>query len=139
MDTDDDGVGDNADTDDDNDGVDDAEDACPLNPDENCGSGADVSLENTSCSGRRTGGATVHLTMTGTVTAKVSVSDLRVTGYGDGQRVGTDFLGSIGAGGSEDFSIAGVVSTSADRVACTAKVQYLRVGASTMKSIDIEF
>ena len=138
VDTDDDGVGNNADTDDDNDGIDDAEDTCPLNPAENCGSGADVSVGNTSCTGRRTSAAAVHLTMTGTVRAKVSVTDLRVTGYGDGQLVGTDFLGSIAAGGSDDFSIAGTVLTRAGKVSCTAKVEYLRSGARRLHSIDIK-
>ncbi len=93
------------------------------------GSGAEVSVANTTCSGTRTFGALVSLTMTGTVTANVSVSDVRVSGYGNGQWVGTDFLGGIGPGGSEDFSIGGTISTSATTVECTVDIEYLRVGS----------
>ena len=71
------------------------------------GSQAEVSVQNGTCSGSRRIGMLVELTMTGTVTANVAVSNLRVSGYGNGQWVGTGFLGSLADGASADFSISG--------------------------------
>ena len=92
-------------------------------------SGADVSVGNGTCSGRRLVGNLVSLTMTGTVTANVSVSNVRVNGYGNNQWVGSDFWDHIAAGDSEDFSISDSISTTARQVSCTVDIEYLRAGA----------
>ena len=82
-----------------------------------------------SCSGRRVfSSAIVEVTIDGTVRAKRSVSSLRLTGYVNDQRVGTDFLGSISAGDSKDFNISGTTILTTNENRCRVHVEGQIVG-----------
>ena len=98
-------------------------------PDDGSGTDNQVSVQNGTCSGQVIADSTVNVSMSGSVRAQVAVSDVRVTGYANGARVGIDVLGSIAAGDSEEFSITGIVSTSASTLTCTVDVEYVRIGA----------
>ena len=93
------------------------------------GSDSAISVGSGTCSGRRILGSTVSVSMTGTVTANVAVSNVRVTGRANGSFVGIEFLGSIAAGESEDFSMSGIITTSASTIDCTVDVEFLSLGA----------
>ena len=93
------------------------------------GSDSEISVGSGTCSGRRIFGSLVSVSMTGTVTANVAVSNVRVTGRANGSFVGIEFLGSIAAGESEDFSISGTITTSASTINCTVDVNYRLLAA----------
>ena len=101
------------------------------------GGGTDaLTFENTRCSGTRTFGSIVDVVISGTVRARRSVSLLTLTGSANGSFVGTQFLGSLSAGETEDFRITGVISTNASRLQCTirwnAQVSTGRVATETL-------
>ena len=89
--------------------------------------GDDISITNTRCNGRRVfaGSPIIDVTMGGTLTANVSVLSVDVTGFANNRRVGSDFVGSISAGESEDFSISGtVIITNATPLDCRVEINY---------------
>ena len=89
--------------------------------------GDDISITNTRCNGRRVfaGSPIIDVTMGGTLTANVSVLSVDVTGFANNRRVGSDFVGSISAGESEDFSITGtVILTNATSLDCRVEINY---------------
>ena len=89
--------------------------------------GADISISNTRCNASRVfpGSPIVDVTTGGTLTANVSVLSVDVTGFANNMRVGSDFVGSISAGESEDFSISGtVIITNATSVDCRVEINY---------------
>ena len=96
---------------------------------------ADVSVENSTCAATRMSGAIVAVTMTGTVVARVAVSNVRVTGYANGAWVGSDSLGSIATGESADFSISGSVSTTASTIQCTVGIVGTRARAQGLRNL----
>ena len=99
---------------------------------DNSGStGSDFSISNSQCTGSRAfpGSPIVDITMGGILLANVSASSVSVTGFANGMRVGSDFLGSMSARESEDFSISGtVIITSASSVSCRVEVEYFSSG-----------
>ena len=62
----------------------------------------------------------VSITIDGILHAhkQVQASNLSITGYANGQRVGEDFLNGISAGQFQNFSISGTISTSASPLNC---------------------
>lgn len=58
------------------------------------------------CIGRLVGD-TVNVTLTGTVSANRSVTDLELTGYANEHRVGSELIGSLSAGESHRFDLSG--------------------------------
>ena len=107
----------------------------------NCSSGVRVTVESggggdavegevTSCTGSLIAPSLASITMRGTIRARVSVTNVIVTGTVDGQTLGIDNLGSIAAGSSKDFSISGTVSVSGTSVRCAASVRYTRVSGA---------
>ena len=113
------------------------------NTNNNCSSGVRVTVANAGdddqeavtltvdCAGSRNG-ASVNVTIEGTVRANRSVRDVLVIGYADGtpitntataHRIGSDSLGRIAAGQSKSYSIRGsFVDASATRVYCRAEL-----------------
>ena len=89
--------------------------------------GDEISITNKRCNGSRVfpGSPIIDVTMGGTLTANVSVLSVDVTGFANNRRVGSDFVGSISAGESEDFSISGtVIITNATSVDCRVEINY---------------
>ncbi|MDE2828890.1 MAG: hypothetical protein OXN20_02090, partial [Gemmatimonadota bacterium] len=72
----------------------------------------------TSCSGTRIAPGTVSVSISGTVRAHKSVSNLILTGYANGQQVGIDILGAMSPGSSQGFFIHGPISTHASSLSC---------------------
>ncbi len=97
--------------------------------------GSEFSISNSQCTGSRVfaGSSIVDITMGGTLLANVSASSVSVTGFANGMRVGSDFLGSMSAGESENFYISGPIVTSVSSVSCRVQVEYFSsgVGGST--------
>ena len=97
--------------------------------------GSDFSINNSSCTGSRAfpGSPTVDIAMGGTLLANVSASSVGVTGFANDMRVGSDFLGNMSAGESENFYISGTVTTSASSVSCRVEIEFFSsgVGGST--------
>ena len=97
--------------------------------------GSEFSISNSQCTGSRVfaGSSIVDIAMAGTLLANVSASSVSVTGFANGMRVGSDFLGSMSAGESENFYISGPIVTSASSVSCRVQVEYFSsgVGGST--------
>ena len=83
----------------------------------------------TQCSGTRSipGSASVLATIRGTVQAHRSVSSVYVTGTVNGQFVRRVPLGRISAGGSENFTIIGTISTFSSRLSCDVRVEWSTV------------
>ncbi len=95
--------------------------------------GSPIEGEITGCSGSFVARPLASVTMEGTVRALRSVTAVVVTGTVNGTTLGADVLGSIEAGSSRNFSIAGTVSVSGTRITCRATVDYVEVsrGAET--------
>ena len=99
------------------------------------GGGNDIEVEITSCTGTRITPSLASITMRGTVRARVSVTSVEVRGTVNGSFLGTDFLGSIAAGSSKNFSISGVVPVSGTSIRCSARVSARRAfGAGAEES-----
>ena len=99
--------------------------------DDDGSTGAEFSISNSWCTGSRVfpGSPIIDITMGGTLLANVSASSVGVTGFANGMRVGSDFLGSMSAGESEDFSISGtVIITGASSLSCRVEVEYFSSG-----------
>jgi hypothetical protein len=89
------------------------------------GGGTDaLTGEITTCSGTRTVGDFVDVVIAGTVTARRAVSLLTLTGRANGDVVGTEFVGSMSAGQTENFRMTGVIITSASSLRCTIEADY---------------
>ena len=85
----------------------------------------------TRCSGvpAATGIPNYRITIEGFVSAHTAISNVTVTGYGNGVLVGTASLGAIAAGDAGDFSITGIISTALATLGCTVDIEYSIVGA----------
>ena len=85
----------------------------------------------TRCSGvpAATGIPNYRITIEGFVSAHSAISNVTVTGYGNGVLVGTASLGAIAAGDAGDFSITGIISTALATLGCTVDIEYSIVGA----------
>ncbi len=115
----------------------------------NCSSGVRVTVESggggealtgeiTTCSGTRTAGTIVNVVIAGTVTAQRPLSLVTLTGRGNGDFVGIQFIGSMSAGRTENFRIAGIISTSASTLRCTIEADYRVSGArETIATISV--
>ena len=76
----------------------------------------------TECSGTRNNiTGLVSITIKGTVQAHRQVSNLRLTGYANGEQVGVDMLNDMSPGQSQDFSISGTISTSGTSLSCSVE------------------
>ena len=113
------------------------------NTDNNCSAGVRVAVESggspiegevTSCRGRLIAPSLASITMEGTIRAIRSVTSVVVTGTVDGAFLGTDDLGSIEAGRSKNFRIAGNVSVSGTSVRCEARVRYREVSRASAET-----
>lgn len=88
-----------------------------------------VTVQVTTCSGKRDIAGRVDVTIGGTVRAHWSVKFVTVTGYADDQwRIGMDSLGFMDKGDVEAFTITGRFTTSPisaqTTLKCTAEVSY---------------
>ena len=105
-------------------------------------SGDEISISNVTCSGRylfgNSGSATISIG--GTVYANRSVHSLRLTGFANGKFVGSHFIGILGAGKSERFSISGIISTSGTSLDCSVSSEYsfFTTGSSKVTAGDAE-
>ena len=103
-------------------------------------SGDAISLSFSSCSGSylfgNSGSATVSIT--GTVRARRSVSSLTLTGYANGEWVGVDFIGSLSAGESENFSISGIIYTSGSSLNCRVESEGTVLNSAKVTAGDAE-
>ena len=104
------------------------------------GDGDAISFSGTSCSGSyligNSGLADIYIS--GTVHAHRSVSSLIINGYANGQLVGVDFIGGLGAGKSEGFSISGIISTSGSSLNCSVGADYFTGGSAKVIAGDAE-
>ena len=116
----------------------------------NCSSGVRVAVESgggggealtgeiTTCSGTRAAGTIVNVVIAGTVTARRPLSLVTLTGRGNGDFVGIQFIGSMSAGRTESFRITGIISTSASTLRCTIEADYRVSGArETIATISV--
>ena len=86
------------------------------------GTGSDaITGSITECSGTRLDPNRASITIKGTVQAHRQVSNLRLTGYANGERVGVDILNDMSPGQSQDFSISGIITTSATSLSCEVR------------------
>ena len=103
-------------------------------------SGDAISLSFSSCSGSylfgNSGSATVSIT--GTVRALRSVSSVTLTGYANGEWVGVDFIGSLSAGESENFSISGIIYTSGSSLNCRVESEGTVFNSAKVTAGDAE-
>ncbi len=105
-------------------------------------SGDEISISNVTCSGSylfgNSGSATISIT--GTVYANRSVISLTLTGFANGKFVGSHFIGILGAGKSEGFSIFGIISTSGTSLDCSVSAEYnfFTTGSSKVTAGDAE-
>ena len=104
------------------------QDRAGVDPDPPTPPGDAVSGEITSCSGTRDASRLVHVSMSGTVRARRSVSRVSVTGLANGEFLGYESVGSMSAGASRRFSFTGVISTEASTLRCTAEVAWTEGG-----------
>ena len=75
-----------------------------------------------------TGVPNYRITIEGYVLAHTAISNVTVTGYGNGAHVGSASLGAIAAGDAGDFSINGVISTGLPTLGCTVDIEYAIAG-----------
>ena len=105
-------------------------------------SGDEISISNVTCSGSylfgNSGSATISIT--GTVYANRSVTSLTLTGFANGEHVGSHFIGILGAGKSEGFSISGIISTSGTSLDCSVLAEYsvITIGSAKVTAGDAE-
>ena len=105
-------------------------------------SGDEISISNVTCSGSylfgNSGSATISIT--GTVHANRSVTSLTLTGFANGKFVGSHFIGILGAGKSERFSISGIISTSGTSLDCGVDAEYsvITIGSAKVTAGDAE-
>ena len=78
----------------------------------------------------------VSVTIDGTLHAHKQVSNISITGYANGQRVGEDFLNGISAGQSQNFSISGNISTSASTLSCRVEWRATVHGKNSRGVVD---
>ena len=106
----------------------------------NGGDNGDLSASNVNCSGSylfgNSGSATI--TITGTVYAHRWVNSLRLIGYANGKRVGIDYIGILGAGESENFSISGIISTSGSSLNCSVEWEATVFNSAKVTAGDAE-
>ena len=93
----------------------------------------------TTCSGTRNAiTGLVSVTISGTVQAHKRVSFLTITGYANGEHVGTDILGNMSAGQSQRFSIFGFISTSASTLSCRVEWSGSVHGKNSQGVVDVQ-
>ena len=99
--------------------------------DDDGSTGAEFSISNSWCTGSRVfpgspivnitmGGPIIDITMGGTLLANVSASSVGVTGFANGMRVGSDFLGSMLRQGNRRISPSPVPSLLRAQARCLA-------------------
>ena len=81
----------------------------------------------TECSGKRQIGDIVNVTIRGTLTARRSVTNLRIEGTANGSFVNIDFLGALSAGQSKNFSLSGIIFTRGNSLSCNVEMEWLEV------------
>ena len=102
----------------------------------------EISVSIEGCSGSylfgNSGSATISIT--GTVYANRPVTSLTLTGFANGKFVGSHFIGILGAGKSESFSISGIISTSGTSLDCTVHAEYsvITIGSAKVTAGDAE-
>ena len=86
-----------------------------------------VTISLTSCSvDDHIGGDAYRVTLAGTVSATRAVSSVRVLAYVDGSLVGTETVGDMEEGQSEQFSVSGPTTVDSDNPACTVEVMWVQ-------------
>ena len=77
-----------------------------------------LTLEDASCNATHKFGNFYDVTITGTLRARIGVSQVTVTGYANGDLVRSTFVGGIPAGETKSFIIFGSISTTSDTIRC---------------------
>ena len=99
-----------------------------------------ITVSGATCSGTRNAiTGLVSVTISGTVQAHKRVSFLTITGYANGEHVGTDILGNMSAGQSQRFSIFGFISTSASTLSsCRVEWSGSVHGKNSQGVVDVQ-
>ena len=95
----------------------------------NCSSGVSVtvgaafSISGATCSGTYLTGnsGAASVSMGGTVHANIYLEFINLSGYANGQLVGSDTITNLPAGNSERFTIAGIITTSGSSINCNVR------------------
>ena len=95
----------------------------------NCSSGVSVtvgaafSVSGATCSGTYLTGnsGAASVSMGGTVRANIYLEFITLSGYANGQLVGSDTITDLPAGNSERFTIAGIITTSGSSINCNVR------------------
>ncbi len=96
--------------------------------------GLAAETEITHCSGRYIATGLASVSMGGIIRARRSVANVVVTGTANGRHVGIRSLGSIAAGGSMNFSMSSVISTTGTGLRCVASTRWREVAGANAET-----